>query len=166
MLANSCRSSRSMEDCIVRIDVEMESVRQILVQWEREPEPSETENAVSRITTKTSKPGHYFSTPGSAGRSRTGSTVIAALQRGMSPLRKMVSRVSGSLGTSGKNTPSASAATSPSMSATATPPKPPPKSPYRAQSSTISLLAGATHIPPFSPKTRGWSLGEKIISFD
>jgi len=138
MLANSCRSSRSMEDCMVRINVEIENLRQILVQREREPESSETGNAVSQITNKTSKPGHYFSTPGSAGRSRMGSTVSAALQRSMSPLRKMASRVSGSLRTSGRNTPPASAATSPSMLATATPPKPPPKSPYRAQSSTLS----------------------------
>jgi hypothetical protein len=121
---------------MARIDVEMEHVRQILIQREREPEPSETGSAVSRVTNKTSKSGHYLSTPSSATRSRTGSTVSAALQRSMSPLRKMASRVTGSLRTSGRSTPAVSAATSPLMSATGAP-KPPTKSPYRTQSNQI-----------------------------
>lgn len=116
----------------------MEYVRQILIQREREPEPSEAGSAVSRITNKTSKSGHYLSTPSSTTRSRTGSSVSAALQRSMSPLKKMASRVTGSLRTSGRSTPSISAATSPSMSATGAPPKPPPKSPYRTQGIRIS----------------------------
>ena len=123
---------------MARIDVEMENVRQILIQREREPEPSEAGSAVSRITNKTSKSGHYLSTPSSTTRSRTGSSVSAALQRSMSPLRKMASRVTGSLRTSGRSTPSVSAATSPSMSATGAPPKPPPKSPYRHQGNRIA----------------------------
>ena len=123
---------------MARIDVEMENVRQILIQREREPEPSETGSAVSRITNQTSKSGHYLSTTSSATRSRTGSTVSSALQRSMSPLRKMASRVTGSLRTSGRNTPSVSAATSPSMSAASAAPKPPPKSPYRTQGSKVS----------------------------
>ncbi len=123
---------------MARIDVEMENARQILIQREREPEPSETGSAVSRATNKTSKSGHYLSTPSSATRSRTGSTVSAALQRSMSPLRKMASRVTGSLRTSGRSTPLASAATSPSMSAAGAPPRPPPKSPYRTQGSKVS----------------------------
>ena len=124
---------------MVRIDMEMENVRQILIQREREPEPSETGSAVSRITNKTSKSGYYLSTPSSAAtRSRTGSTVSAALQRSMSPLRKMASRVTGSLRTSGRSTPAVSNATSPLMSATGAPPKPPPKTPYRTPGGKIS----------------------------
>ena len=122
---------------MARIDVEMENVRQILIQREREPEPSEAGSAVSRITNKTSKSGHYLSTPSSTMRSRTGSTVSAALQNSMSPLKKMASKVAGSLRTSGRSTPSASAATSPSMSAIGAPPKPPPKSPYRSHANKI-----------------------------
>jgi len=129
---------RSVQGRMARIDVEMENARQILIQREREPEPSETGSAVSRATNKTSKSGHYLSTPSSATRSRTGSTVSAALQRSMSPLRKMASRVTGSLRTSGRSTPLASAATSPSMSAAGAPPRPPPKSPYRTQGSKVS----------------------------
>ena len=136
---------------MARIDVEMENVRQILIQREREPEPSETGSAVSRLTNKTSKSGQYLSTTSSATRSRTGSTVSAALQRSMSPLRKMASRVTGSLRTSGRNTPSASAATSPSMSAVGAPPRPPPKSPYRTQGGKVS---DEVHLPaPANPAT-------------
>ena len=140
---------------MARIDVEMENARQILIQREREPEPSETGSAVSRTTNKTSKSGHYLSTPSSATRSRTGSTVSAALQRSMSPLRKMASRVTGSLRTSGRNTPMASAATSPSMSAAGAPPKPPPKSPYRTQSSKVSdEVSPPTPANPATSSTR------------
>jgi hypothetical protein len=141
---------------MVRIDVEMENVRQILIQREREPEPSETGSAVSRITNKTSKSGHYLSTPSSAATgSRTGSTVSAALRRSMSPLRKMASKVTGSLRTSGRNTPAASTATSPLMSGTGAPPKPPPKSPYRAQVSNISDGVNPPALAPGSTRKHG-----------
>jgi len=137
---------KNLRERINRIDAEMEQVRVYLVNKDKEPEPSDAGSALSRVTSKS----NYLSTPST--RSRTGSSSTSALARSMSPLRRFASKVSSSVRSAGRDTPSNSASSSVVSF--------PPVKPLNLSSSNSSKYS--TFRPKLPPKSPHRPVANKI----